>query len=416
MFKLKKGNVIEKLNAMNRKQIYTYGGIALAVVSALFLLASFLGNAEDPSFDGFSSRGYDLATSPFVTDEAEEYLLASKYPDMQEQPSNFLYSQEEKEARQAEDAALDEEEEEEDDDPFHVRSGSSSRDDDHYTGRSSSSRSGSSSRGYKGRGGSGSRQPTQINQMGNAQRAQVSGGGASNAPFGGTRRDSDSRKDNNKEGAKSQTPAQQNQSGRRALAQFSQGASAAAKLKDNKDLNMKRALMGNGNEANPFNEDGSVDLSKVDGAQLDTNAPQNETPDLTSLQDSVKEAGDAAKDKAENNNNGEKEDYLIEFLKSLVDIGKSLGESMLNQWASNWVDGRRDKNIANSMAAGLCGKEGKLSREYTIGGITIPAGTPQADVANIILGTMGGNSGSGGLNNNGCGSGANFNSITGEKC
>ena len=68
---------------MDRKQAYTLGAIVVVVFVALITMASFLGKADDSSFDGFNSRGYDLAQMPFVNDEAEEYLLASKYPDMQ---------------------------------------------------------------------------------------------------------------------------------------------------------------------------------------------------------------------------------------------------------------------------------------------------------------------------------------------
>ncbi|MBO4674526.1 MAG: hypothetical protein J5601_00345, partial [Elusimicrobiaceae bacterium] len=104
MFKLKKGNVFQKLNNMDRKQAYTYGGIMVAVVVVLLLLVSFLSQEEDPTFDGFNTRGYDLADSPFITDEAEQYLLSSMYPDMQDNGANALYSVVEKEARQEEDA------------------------------------------------------------------------------------------------------------------------------------------------------------------------------------------------------------------------------------------------------------------------------------------------------------------------
>ena len=95
MFKLKPGNVFQKLNTMDKKQAYTWGAIVVVCFIALITLASFVGDADDTSFDGFSTRGYDLAQMPFVNDEAEEYLLASKYPDMKNNGSTMLYSQEE---------------------------------------------------------------------------------------------------------------------------------------------------------------------------------------------------------------------------------------------------------------------------------------------------------------------------------
>ena len=104
MFKLKPGNVFQKMQKMNKKQAYTIGGIVVALFIALLTLASFMGDAEETSFDGMNTRGYDLAQMPFVNDEAEEYLLASKYPDMQGNNSTMLYSSSEKKDRQEEDA------------------------------------------------------------------------------------------------------------------------------------------------------------------------------------------------------------------------------------------------------------------------------------------------------------------------
>ena len=99
MFKLKPGNVFQKINKMDKKQAYTWGAIVVVCFVALLTLASFMGDADETSFDGFNTRGYDLAQMPFLNDEAEEYLLASKYPDMQNNGSTMLYSSEEKEAQ-----------------------------------------------------------------------------------------------------------------------------------------------------------------------------------------------------------------------------------------------------------------------------------------------------------------------------
>ena len=172
MFKLKPGNVFQKINKMDRKQAYTLGAIVVVVFVALITMASFLGKADDSSFDGFNSRGYDLAQMPFVNDEAEEYLLASKYPDMQGNNSTMLYSSSEKEERQAEDAAQAEEE----------ASGDTSSD----TASADSSYSGYSGRGYSGRGGA--RTPTQIGQLGSAS-MRGSGGSGISATWGAPKGD-----------------------------------------------------------------------------------------------------------------------------------------------------------------------------------------------------------------------------------
>ena len=76
------GKVFKKLNHMDKKQAYTYGAIGVVCLVALLTLASVAGGGADDSLDNLNARGYDLAQMPFLNDEAENYLLASKYPDM----------------------------------------------------------------------------------------------------------------------------------------------------------------------------------------------------------------------------------------------------------------------------------------------------------------------------------------------
>ena len=46
MFKLKPGNVFQKLNTMDKKQAYTWGAIVVVCFIALITLASFLDDAD----------------------------------------------------------------------------------------------------------------------------------------------------------------------------------------------------------------------------------------------------------------------------------------------------------------------------------------------------------------------------------
>lgn len=349
MFKLPKGNVIQKLNNMNRKQAYTYGGIVVAVVVALILLASFLGNAEDQSFEGFNSRGYDLATSPFVTDEAEEFLLASKYPDMQDNNASTLYSPAEKEARQEEDDEYLDDDDDVDDVDDDDDSSSSSRysdDDDDDSGsyrRSSSGRSSYSSGGYRG-GGSGRR--TEINRLGGASMGRGSGSGI-NSTWGSPRVDTYPFRRREMEKDKIKTETAKKEDARRSLSQFAQGSRAAAGLKDNRELNMKRAIMGgNINGANAFKEDGTVDLSQLTPGMLDTNAPQGGSADFNSLKDATSRAANQAKNDREPKENP--------WMAALRDFAISVAKNLATNLIENAFNSARETARGNSLA----GKEG----------------------------------------------------------
>ena len=226
MFKLKPGNVFEKLNTMDRKKAYTIGAVVIVCFVALLTLASMMGEADDASFDGLNARGYDLAQMPFVNDEAEKYLLAAKYPDMKENGSTLLYSAEEKEARQEADAEKEAGEESADSESTM----SSGEDEDAPT-----------SHGYGGyRGGGRTATPTEVKQLGTANMQSAQGSGIQGS-WGAPRGDFSPYKDQNKG---TEIPQLKNQDARKALWQTARGSRAAAGLKDGKAGNAKRAMMG----------------------------------------------------------------------------------------------------------------------------------------------------------------------------
>lgn len=349
MFKLKPGNVFQKINKMDRKQAYTLGAIVVVVFVALITMASFLGKADDSSFDGFNSRGYDLAQMPFVNDEAEEYLLASKYPDMQGNNSTMLYSSDEKEERQAEDAAQAEEE----------AAGDTSSD----TASADSSYSGYSGRGYSGRGGA--RTPTQIGQLGSAS-MRGSGGSGISATWGAPKGDFSPYKSQDKG---TETPLQlKNTDAKKALSQFARGSAAAAGLKEGKSINAKRALMGagiKGSEA--FSETGAVDLSKAGGLNLDTNAPVS-SADLSNLDKKVSEA--AKKGKEEKKKEDEKfgntlaNDLWKQVLTKAVDLGMQQLSEGIDTWMANLSANKAGNNYAAEIGKEILSKDiSKLTPE-----------------------------------------------------
>ncbi len=346
MFKLKPGNVFQKINHMDRKQAYTWGAIIIVCLISLLTLISFISTPADPSFTNMDTRGYDLAQMPFVNDEAEQFLLANKYPDMQENGSTLLYSAEEKEARQEADALAEEENDEED---------SSSGNSD-----SSYSSSDVTSNGYSGRsygGGRGTGTPTQINQLGSASTTHASGSGVSGS-FGAPRGDFSNFKNQNK-GREIPTNYQlKNQDARKALYQFARGSQAAAGLKDGKSGNAKRALMGGDIAGSEAFTDKGVDLSKTGGLALDTNAPVS-SADLSNLDDKVNDGVNDAK-----NNNDPKEDFWTRLwhawveglVNGLTDAAMSLGKDYLYQHWDITPSGSSSGN--NNSGSGICKGKG----------------------------------------------------------
>ena len=318
MFKLKPGNVFQKMQKMNKKQAYTIGGIVVALFIALLTLASFMGDAEETSFDGMNTRGYDLAQMPFVNDEAEEYLLASKYPDMQGNNSTMLYSSSEKKDRQEEDAKQAEEKAAEEG-AKEAQSGADS--------------SAATSHGYGGRGGysggrGGAGTPTQVGQLGSASMGHSGGSGVS-ATWGAPRGDFSPYKSQDK-GSEIPTTQLKNQDAKRALAQFAQTSRAAAGLRDGKSANAKRALMGGRITGSEAFTDSGVDLSKTGGLALDTNAPVT-SADLSNLGDKVAEKAKQAEKKKEEEKQSLGDRLLEQFLSGMVQMGVQAVGNLFNK-------------------------------------------------------------------------------------
>ena len=288
---------------MDKKQAYTWGAIVLVCFIALITLASFMGKADEASFEDFNTRGYDLAQMPFLNDEAEEYLLASKYPDMKDNNSTLLYSAAEKEARQEEDAAKAETE-------------SSAQSEESYSSDGGYSRGGYSGGGYSGRGG-GSGAPTEIGQLGSASMGRAGGGGV-NATWGAPRGDFSTFKSQDK-GTETPMAQLKNKDARRALAQFAQTSRAAAGLRDGKAANAKRALMGGHIEGSEAFTDEGIDLSKAQGLAIDPNG--DFSSDFKGIADAVKDAANAAKDAKDEFKEEAMDPLLQQLLSGLINLG-----------------------------------------------------------------------------------------------
>ena len=335
MFKLKPGNVFEKINKMNRKQAYTLGAIVVVCIIALISLASFMGDADDESFDAFNARGYDLAQMPFVSDEAEQYLLASKYPDMQNNGSTALYTAEEKEERQAEDAAQAGEE----------YASEESQDYSSESSYSDSSYSGSSGRSYGGyrgsRGGGGG--TTQVGRLDSASMGHASGSGVGGS-WGAPRGDFSPYKSQNK-GKETPVTQLKNKDARKALYQFARGSRAAAGLKEGKLANAKKALMGGTITGGEAFTDNGVDLSQASGLDLDTNAPSSSSDfNASDLNNAVNDAKKDSEKKDDEDKETLKDRLLEQLYSGLIDIGMQV----LSNGANMLMEGAADAAAANS--------------------------------------------------------------------
>ena len=301
------GKTWAKLNNMDRKQAYTWGAIAVVVLVALFTLGSAMGSASDDDFYDFETRGYDLANMPFSSDEAEQYLLASKYPDMQDTGVTGLYSQSEKEARQAEDA----------EEAAQLDTSVDSTASEYIPGR------------YYG-GGAGAVSPTQVGSLNSASLRSASGSGVSGT-FGPSGDFSNFR---SQDKGSDTFSAQGRGSGnaRKALYQSAVGSRAAAGQKDSRLLNAKKAMMGGNVKGSDafLSDSGAVDLSKAGGLNLDPNAPVSSV-DPGLFNDALDNANNEAQEEAAEE---EEDKFWRDLAGQLIKMGgellKNIGQNYLN--------------------------------------------------------------------------------------
>lgn len=306
----------KKLNSMDRKQAYTWGAVGIVLVIGLLMLSSMASSPNQEDFSDFETRGYDLANMPFSSDEAEKYLLAAKYPDMQGSEFDGLYTPAEKAARQAEDEENNEYlDEEEDLAPSLDGIGGD------YSGGSYGSGSG---------GGSG---PTQVNTIGHADLKSASGAGLGGNTFGPTG-DFSNFKDQEKGYDKAPTKGAGSGDARKALFQTAMASRAAAGLKKDKLLNAKKAMMGgNVKGSGAFMDDsGAVDLSQAAGMDLDTNAPVS-SADLTDLGKKLNSKAKDAQKQAEE---------TPWWQQMLQDMAKAFATGLVNAAVSGLTDSTKD--------------------------------------------------------------------------
>ena len=318
------GKTWAKLNKMDRKQAYTWGSIAVVVLLALITFASAMGGNEE-DFSGFETRGYDLANMPFSSDEAEQYLLATKYPDMQNSTlPPGLYSSAEKEARQEEDAQAAAEEQQ----SWEAEEDSSSG---YVPGRYYGG----------GGGGGGQRAPTQVGAL-NSASLKTAGGSGVSGTFGPTGDFSNFR--SQEKGSDVFVP-QQGSAGnaRKALFTSAMGSRAAAGQLDNRLANAKKAMLGNVQGSAAFMDDsGAVDLSKAAGLNLDPNAPVS-SGDPNAFNDALDQAhDDAGQDAAD-------QDEAEWWQTMLQDLAKQAAQAALS-WgfnqATSAIDAARQARLA----------------------------------------------------------------------
>lgn len=300
------GKVFKKLNHMDKKQAYTYGAIGVVCLVALLTLASVAGGGADDSLDNLNARGYDLAQMPFLNDEAENYLLASKYPDMKNNNVSALYSPQDKKDRQEEDAKEA------------AESGAADT-----SGSYNSSSYGS---GYTGRGGGGRGTSTQIGSFSSSGSMASASGGNTSATYGGTMRGDFSPFQRESRG--NEAPFKP-QNAKQALTRFN-AASRAAARGVNKAVDSRKALLGSQVEGGFGTDSNGVPLGESKGINYD----EAESADLSGLDDTMAEKAQEARDKKEAEKLADGQSFWSMLGGKLLDMGLNLAQ----QWAGNKIN------------------------------------------------------------------------------
>lgn len=316
------GKVFKKLNHMDKKQAYTYGAIGVVCLVALLTLASVAGGGADDSLDNLNARGYDLAQMPFLNDEAENYLLASKYPDMKNNNVSALYSPRDKKDRQEEDAKEA------------AESGAA----DTSADTSGSYNSSSYGSGYTGRGGGGQGTPTQIGSFSASGSMASASGGNTSATYGGTMRGDFSPFQRDSKG--NEAPFKP-QNAKQALTRFN-AASRAAARGVNKAVDSRKALLGSQVEGGFGTDSNGVPLGESKGVNYD----EAESADLSGLDDTMAEKAQESRDKKEAEKLAEGQGFWSMLGGKLLDMGLNLAQ----QWASNQINSLTANAQAGSRA------------------------------------------------------------------
>lgn len=318
------GKVFKKLNHMDKKQAYTYGAIGVVCLVALLTLASVAGGGADDSLDNLNARGYDLAQMPFLNDEAENYLLASKYPDMKNNNISALYSPADKKERQAEDAKEAAES---------AASAGAAAD---SSGSYNSSSYGSGYTGRRRGGGQGT--PTQIGSFSASGSMASASGGNTSATYGGTMRGDFSPFQRDSKG--NEAPFKP-QNAKQALTRFN-AASRAAARGANKAVDSRKALLGSNVEGGFGTDSNGVPLGESKGVNYD----EAESADLSGLDDTMAEKAQESRDKKEAEKLAEGQGFWSMLGGKLLDMGLNLAQ----QWASNQINSLTANAQAGSRA------------------------------------------------------------------
>ena len=329
------GKVFTKLNHMDKKQAYTYGAIGVVCLVALLTLAGLAGGGADDSLDNLNARGYDLAQMPFLSDEAENYLLASKYPDMKNNNISALYSPADKKERQEEDAKEAEE------------SASSADSASADSGSYNSSSYGSGGRtGRRGRGA-----PTQIGSFSASGSMASASGGNTSATYGGNVRGDFSPFQRDSKG---EVAPFKPQNARQALTRFN-AASRAAARGDNKTADSRKALLGAQVEGGFGTDSNGVPLGESKGINYD----EAQSADLSGLDDTMAEKAQEARDKKEAEKLNDGESFWSMLRDKVVDIGLNL----VQHWAGNKINqleaNAQAKSKAKNKAISELGEDAK---------------------------------------------------------
>ena len=281
-----------QFDAKDQRIVYTWGAMILVVIVVMFLVIPLFHTAPTAvDFSEYDTHAYDLADMPFTSDEAEEYLVSAKYPELQEARREGIYSQEQKTERQAADQeAAARQKEYMQQQAAAQQQASSDKLNPQVEGYQVASNGGATPTG------------TPIEKLASASFKTASGKGITGV-FGASSGAINSKNQQNKDEGTDATSDDEHgiNDAKEALFRMSRDSRAAAGLGGDKETNARKALVGGGVTGNKafMADSAGVELDSLSGHGLDLDPELLAGADAGELDKRIQKAIHKSKDEKE---------------------------------------------------------------------------------------------------------------------